>query len=112
MAEKNYSKSYSEKKFWDKLKKFALTVGETMVIQALKLYYAMALGKATPAQVVVIVAALGYFISPVDAIPDITPGVGFADDAGVLASAVALIAACSDPEVVAAATNKAKEWFE
>ena len=27
-----------------------------------------------------IVFALGYFISPVDAVPDLTPGIGFVDD--------------------------------
>lgn len=107
----NYSNCYSEKKFWKKLGSFAQTMGKEIVIKALQLYYAMALGKATPAQVVAIVAALGYLISPVDFIPDITPGVGFADDAGVLAAVVATVVACSDPEVVAAAQKKAAEWF-
>jgi Protein of unknown function (DUF1232). len=32
------------------------------------------------------------FISPVDTIPDLTPAVGYADDLGVLAMAIALVA--------------------
>lgn len=110
--EKNYSRSYSEKRFWEKMKKFALTIGKELAINVLKLYYAMALGKATPAQITAIIAALGYFISPVDAIPDLTPAVGFADDGGVIALAVSMIAACSDKEVVSAAKSKAAEWFK
>jgi len=31
-----------------------------------------------------ILLALGYFISPIDAIPDVTPGVGYLDDAAVV----------------------------
>jgi uncharacterized membrane protein YkvA (DUF1232 family) len=37
---------------------------------------------------VLVVGALLYFILPVDAIPDITPVIGFADDAAVIAAAV------------------------
>lgn len=36
----------------------------------------------------VVVAALLYFIIPVDAIPDVAPIVGYLDDAGVLTAAV------------------------
>lgn len=35
-----------------------------------------------------IVAALAYFVSPIDAIPDVLPVIGFADDALVVAYAV------------------------
>lgn len=33
-------------------------------------------------------AALAYFVSPIDAVPDALPGVGWADDFGVLGVAV------------------------
>ena len=39
-----------------------------------------------------IVGALGYFITPLDAIVDLTPVVGYADDLGVLALAIAAVA--------------------
>ena len=39
---------------------------------------------------VTIVSALGYFILPLDAIPDLTPGVGYADDLGALCIALTL----------------------
>jgi uncharacterized membrane protein YkvA (DUF1232 family) len=36
----------------------------------------------------VVVAALVYFVTPLDAIPDFTPFAGFLDDLGVIAAAV------------------------
>ena len=107
----NYEKSYSESGLWEKIEKFAKTAGKEIVTNVLKLYYAMALGKATPAQIAVIIGALGYFISPLDAIPDMIPG-GYVDDGGVITAAVSTLACCMDPEVVAAAKAKASEWFD
>ena len=40
---------------------------------------------------VLVVGALLYFILPVDAIPDLTPVIGFSDDAGVIAATVATL---------------------
>ena len=41
---------------------------------------------AVPAGTIVsIVAALLYFLAPIDAVPDLIPGAGFADDAALLA---------------------------
>lgn len=111
MDNSKFKSSYSEKSFWDKLANFAKKAGREVVENALKLYYAMVLGKATPAQITAIIGALGYFISPIDAIPDMAPG-GFVDDAGVLGLAVSTLACCSDPEVVRAAKAKASEWFD
>ncbi len=35
-----------------------------------------------------LVSALAYFVLPIDAIPDVIPGVGFTDDWGILAAAI------------------------
>ena len=107
----NYKKDYSESGLWDKLAKFAKKVGYELVLNALKLYYAIALHKATPEQMAIIVGALGYFISPIDLIPDELPG-GFVDDASVVSAAVSMLACCADPEVVSAAKAKVSEWFD
>ena len=106
-----YQSSYSEKGLWDKIKKYSKAAGKGVVFNALKLYYAMALGKATPQQIVIIIGALGYFISPIDAYSDLLPG-GYVDDAGILVAAVNMLSCCSDLEVVAAAENKLSEWFD
>ena len=111
MSTNKYESSYSENGLWSKIEEFAKKAGKEIIVNVLKLYYAMALGKATPAQITAIIAALGYFICPVDAVPDPLPG-GLADDGGVLALTVTTIACCSDPEVVSAAKQKASEWFD
>jgi len=106
-----YQKHYNENSFWKKIGKVARKVGEVVVLNALKLFYAMKMGKLSVGQVAIVVGALGYFISPLDLLPDLTPLVGYVDDAAVLAAAVATISACTDPQVVQAAKDKLKELF-
>jgi uncharacterized membrane protein YkvA (DUF1232 family) len=54
---------------------------------------------ATPRRVrMTLLAALGYFVLPVDAIPDIMPLIGFTDDAAVIAAAIAAVASSIKPE--------------
>lgn len=55
---------------------------------AMAAYYAMK-DPVTPVWAkTLIAAALVYFVSPVDAIPDFTPIIGFLDDASVIAAAI------------------------
>lgn len=106
-----YEREYSESGFWSKLKDFALSAGGEVIEKALTLYYA-AQSPGTPVWAkTVIYAALGYFILTVDAIPDITPGIGFADDLGVLVTAIATVAAYLRPELRDKAQSKMKDWF-
>ncbi|RYE29930.1 MAG: DUF1232 domain-containing protein [Hyphomicrobiales bacterium] len=54
---------------------------------------------ATPRRVrMTLLAALGYFVLPIDAIPDIMPLIGFTDDAAVIAAAIAAVAGSITPE--------------
>ncbi len=106
-----FTKDYSEDSFWKKVKKFAKTAGVEVIDKALQLYYAMQM-PATPVWAkAVIIAALGYFISPVDAIPDIIPIVGYSDDLGVMVMALATVASHVTDEVKAKAKAKLVEWF-
>ncbi|MDK9695164.1 MAG: YkvA family protein [Siculibacillus sp.] len=53
-----------------------------------------ALDPATPTRVrAVLLAALAYFVAPIDVMPDLLPLVGFGDDAGVLMAAITLLRA-------------------
>ena len=58
-----------------------------------------------------IFAALGYFISPFDVIPDFTPIVGYSDDAGAIALALCLAQLYIDDEVKRKARNKIADIF-
>ena len=65
---------------------------------ALALYYC-ARDPATETRTkLIILGALAYFVLPVDAIPDILPVLGYADDAAVLAAAVAAVKGSIKPE--------------
>lgn len=44
----------------------------------------------------VIASALAYFLSPVDAIPDVIAGIGFTDDVGVIATIATVSAHITD----------------
>ena len=106
-----YGKYYSEDSFWKKLLKFARAAGREVVENALSLYYT-AQAPDTPAWAkTVITGALGYFILPADAIPDLIPAVGYGDDLGALGAALATVAVHVTPENKARAKEKAAEWF-
>lgn len=66
---------------------------------ALVLYY-VATDPNTPAKdKAIIFAALGYFICPIDLVPDAIPIVGFSDDLTALASACMAVAKNITPEI-------------
>lgn len=110
--EKNeYTEAYSEASYWQKLKGFAGKAGREVVERSLQLYYA-AQGEETPIWAkTVIYGALGYFISIIDAVPDITPIVGYTDDLGVLVAALAAVAVNVTPQVKEQAKDKTADWF-
>ncbi len=102
---------YSDSSFWDKVKKFALTAGKEVIEKALWLYYAAQRPETPKWAKTAIYGALAYFISPIDAIPDITPLVGFTDDLGALAAAIAMTSAYINEDVKAKASKKLLDWF-
>ena len=109
--ENNYPEVYSEDSFWVKLARYAKIAGREVVEKALLLYYALHEEDAPAWAKATIVASLGYFIAPLDAIVDLTPVVGYADDLGVLALAIAAVATYINDNVRAKAAVKMKEWF-
>lgn len=112
MTEKRgFEKEYSEAGFWQKLAGYAKSAGREVVEKALLLYYA-AQEKDTPAWAkATIIGALGYFISIFDAIPDLTPLVGYTDDLGVLVMALATISAYINDNVRQKTQARLNQWF-
>lgn len=106
-----YEKDFSDEGFWDKLTRYAKKAGKNVIEPALKMYYA-AQDPETPIWAKgVIYGALGYFISPIDAIPDVAPIVGYTDDLTVVAAALAAVAANIKDEHVEKAKEKMRQWF-
>ena len=112
MSEHNeYEEAFSESGFWNKLKKYAKTAGREVVEKALLLFYAAQEEKAPKWAKATIAGALGYFIVPLDAIADITPAVGYADDLGVLALAIAAVATYINDDVRSKTAARMASWF-
>ncbi len=87
-----FSGEYSEDKFWSKVKRFAKKLGGDVLVTVVTLYL-VSKDSETPIWArSTIIAALGYFILPVDMIPDVLIGVGYTDDVSILTGAVATVA--------------------
>ena len=85
-----YADKYSEAGFFDKIVSVIKKAGLTLIYKALQLYYVTENPNCPMKIKAAIFAALGYFISPIDLIPDITPIVGYSDDAAAIALALSL----------------------
>ncbi len=82
--------------------------GTRLLYSALLLFYAFK-RKDLPAWAKsIVIGALGYLLSPIDAIPDLTPVLGFTDDLGLLSYALVLIAAYINDDV----REKARDRLE
>jgi uncharacterized membrane protein YkvA (DUF1232 family) len=87
--------------FWSKLRRVAagLPFAEDLVAA-----YYCAFDHDTPLKVkAALLAALAYFVLPIDFMPDVMPVLGFTDDAAVLATAIRMVASHIRPEHRAAA---------
>jgi uncharacterized membrane protein YkvA (DUF1232 family) len=75
--------------FW---RKFARLAVQIPFAEDLLTAYYCALDRQTPTHVrVALFAALAYFVSPFDFVPDMLPIVGLTDDAAILAAAIKLV---------------------
>ena len=89
------NRSTVERGFWKKLLKVA---GRIPFAEELAAAYYCATDPATPTRVKgVLFAALAYFVIPIDAIPDFVAGLGFTDDAAVLALAISMVSRHMQP---------------
>lgn len=106
-----YDDNYSENSFWDKIADVALKAGEKVIYYALLLYYTATADTTPTSQKVMIWSALGYFILPVDLIPDVIPVVGFTDDLAALVACYKTVKANITPAIQQQAKAKLEEWF-
>ena len=75
--------------FWDKVRR---TLGRVPFLDEAVAAYYCATDSKTPRRVqAVLLGALGYFVVPADMIPDFIAGLGFSDDAAVLAAAIGAV---------------------
>jgi len=77
--------------FWPKIRRTAAKI--PFAGQVLSVYYAARDPETPTAAKGIMLGALAYFVLPVDAIPDIFAGIGFTDDAAVIAALLATLGA-------------------
>jgi uncharacterized membrane protein YkvA (DUF1232 family) len=108
---RKYRRFFSESGFWQKISGAASRVGQRSVYTALLMFYAFR-RKETPLWAKnIILGTLGYLLAPIDAIPDMTPLLGYTDDLGVLAFGLVAVASYVDEEVREKARGEMGRWF-
>ncbi len=108
---KKYEKEYSESELWEKIGEVAKMAGLRVIYYVLLLYYSLQSDTVTLKEKALIIGALGYFILPVDLVPDFIIGLGYGDDAAALVAVVKMLENLND-DIKAQAKNKLKTWFE
>ena len=107
---KKYEKEYSEDGLWEKIGKVAKKAGIKGIYYALLLFYALQSDKVTVAEKALIIGALGYFILPIDIIPDFMVPIGYCDALAVMWGLIKKLD-CIDEVVKAQAQAKLTDWF-
>ena len=108
---KDYSDQYSEKSLFEKIKKVAKTAGIKVIYYVLIAYYLLKKPDVPKKEKAIIIGALGYFIMPLDLVPDFTAGVGYVDDLGALALALGKVALYIDDDIKKQAKDKLHDIF-
>ncbi len=103
-----YSKKNEElvkNSFWTKTKKFSGKIPFTK--DAIAMYYCAVDAKTPLWAKGIAFGALAYFISPIDVIPDVFIGLGFTDDAALIAAGIRAISG----QVTDEHRNKSEAFF-
>ncbi len=76
-------------KFWPTVKKALRTI--PFMDEVVAAYFAMLDPQTSARARLILIGALAYFVLPFDLVPDFIFGVGFLDDASILAAAIASV---------------------
>ena len=108
----SFANKFSPSDFVDKVARIAKRAGAKLVYAALILYYTLQSDKVSKADKALIVGALGYMISPLDAVPDAIPIVGLTDDLAVLLYVLNKVWVNVEPEIKDKARARLSKWFD
>jgi uncharacterized membrane protein YkvA (DUF1232 family) len=108
----NYGGKFSKRDFTEKIARIAKRAGAKLVYAALILYYTLQSENVSKKDKAIIIGALGYMISPLDAIPDAIPIAGLTDDLAVLLYVLKKVWTDIDPEIQAKAKKRLSKWFD
>lgn len=107
-----YEEHFEESSFWENAKNSVSRFGREALKQSLTLYYCM-MDYDTPLTVKAgIASTLGYFLFPLDVIPDLIPGAGYVDDASAIGATFSAFLFFIKPQHKERAEEKLTEWFD
>lgn len=107
-----YTDDFSDGKFWDKIKEVAKKIGLKTTSYALILYYVLQKKEVPFKDKMLITGCLGYFILPIDLIPDFIPIAGYTDDVAGMIFAIRKCMDYVDDEIKQNVSNKLVSWFD
>jgi len=107
-----YSSKFSKGDFTEKISRIAKRAGAKLVYAALILYYTLQSPMVSVKDKAIIIGALGYLISPLDAIPDAIPIAGLGDDLAVLLYVLQKVWMDVNDDVKDKAREKLTKWFD
>ena len=103
--------AYDERRLWNKIRRYGRAAGRELVEKALLPYFVLRDARTPAWARATVIAALGYFIAPLDAIPDVVPALGFTDDLATLALAAVAVASSVTPAMRERARRLADRLF-
>lgn len=106
-----YRDKFSKENLHTKIIKYGQTIGVTAIYKVLQLWYVLQKPDVPAKTKAIIMGALGYLISPLDFIPDLTPVLGYNDDIAAILFTLVLVQQYIDDEVKAKAKNALKKIF-
>lgn len=106
-----YQDKFSKYNLLLKLQHYGRDIGLTVFYNVLQLWYVLQKPEVPAKNKAVIMGALGYLITPLDFIPDLTPILGYNDDAAAILFTLYMVRQYVDDEVKAQAKARLAKIF-
>jgi len=104
-----YEKYFSESELFSKIKKVGKSIGATILYPVLLLFNLLKSEEVNLKEKAMIIGTLGYFILPVDLLPDALAGVGYTDDAAALMAVLTALASCINSSIQQTSKTQLKD---
>ncbi len=107
----SYKQFFSKEKLFTLLQTKPGKLGSKLLYTTMLLYFAFRRNETPSWAKNIIIGTLGYLVSPIDLIPDLTPVLGYTDDLGMLSFGLVTIASFINKDVREKASAKITGWF-
>lgn len=107
-----YADNYSEENLLHKISKFGAHIGLELLYKVAQLWCVLQKPEVPAKEKALIMGALGYLITPLDFLPDLTPVLGYSDDLVAITFALLKVQGYIDEEVDARAKELLAKVFD